>query len=234
MKTIQSIIASGRALLNSITQPAAPVATTTALHIRMLLLHLCNQDAEQATWVARWIAYPLRHPGTKMATALLVAGDQAAGQRLLFEKIVGPMYGNQAQLGDVPPRSSFNGWMIGKRYAVLQGLHARDLGTGTIKNIICSAQITIHRGGMPDILISNSLNVVLMTADEFQVGLDSRRLALIAPQHPLPVDLAAAVMHEIENGGLVEFHQYLTHELDMDDFDQHAAPSNAKQSEVAA
>ena len=51
MKLITPLFAKIRAFFGSIAQPAAPVATTTAPHIRALLLHLCNQDAEQATWV---------------------------------------------------------------------------------------------------------------------------------------------------------------------------------------
>lgn len=234
MKLITSLFAKIRTLFGSIAQPAAPVATTTAPHIRALLLHLCNQDAEQATWVARWLAYPLRHPGAKMQTALLVAGVQAAGKSLLFEKVVGPMYGSQAQLGGVLPRRTFNGWAIGKRYAVLQEIQLADLATGTIKSLIASPNIVVRRHGMPDIAISNNLNVVLMTADDVQQPGDGRRLVALEPQHPLPVELAAAVMHEIENGGLVDFHQYLTQELDMGNFDQYASPYVATESAVAA
>lgn len=234
MKLITSLFAKIRALFGSIAQPAAPVATTTAPHIRALLLHLCNQDAEQAAWVARWLAYPLRHRGAKMATALLVAGDQGAGQHLFFEKIIGPMYGSQAQLGGVLPRRTFNGWAIGKRYAVLQDIRFADWATGTIKNLIASANIVVHRHEMPDIAISNSLNVVLLTADAMSSDYENRRLFTLVPQQPLPVELAAAVMHEIENGGLVDFHQYLTHELDMADFDQYASTSYPIESAVAA
>ena len=233
MKFITSLFAKLRTFFGSIAQPAAPAGTTTAPHIRMLLLHLCNQDAEQATWVARWLAYPLRHPGAKMQTALLVAGLQAAGKSLLFEKVVGPMYGSQAQLGGVLPRRTFNGWAIGKRYAVLQEIQLADLATGTIKSLIASPNIVVRRHGMPDIAISNSLNVVLMTADDVQQPGDCRRLVALKPQHPLPVELAAAVAHEIENGGLVDFHQYLTQELDMGNFDQYATPYVATASAVA-
>ncbi|OEZ68346.1 hypothetical protein JAB5_50960 [Janthinobacterium sp. HH103] len=73
-----------------------------------------------------------------------------------------------------------------------------------------------------------------MTAYDFQLGLDSRRLALLTPRNPLPVELAAGVVHEIENGGLVDFHQYLTQELDMGDFDQNAKPYDAMERAVAA
>lgn len=234
MKFITAIIANIRALLGSLVQPAAPVAKVTAPHIRALLLHLCNQDVQQAIWVARWLAYPLRHRGAKMATALLVAGDQGAGQHLLFEKVIGPMYGTQAVLGGVLPRRAFNGWTIGKRYAVLQDIRFADWATGPIKNLIASANIVVHRHEMPDIAISNSLNVVLLTADAMSQDYENRRLFTLVPQQPLPVELAAAVMHEIENGGLVDFHQYLTHELDMAGFDQYASTSYAMESAVAA
>lgn len=249
MKFFKSLVANIRAFFDSIAQPAAPVATTSAPYIRMLLLHLCNQNADQATWVARWLAYPLLHPGAKMATALLVGGAQGAVKNLLFEKVVGPMYGNQAQLGDVLPRRTFNGWAIGKRYAVITELSARTLVASSIKNLLASSNIVVRRHGMPDFAISNSLNLVLILADRqdentkvthqelilsYAVREYNRRLAMLMPQHPLPVDLAEAVMHEIENGGLVDFHQYLTQELDMGDFDQYASPYNPMGSAVAA
>lgn len=248
MKLMKSIIASIRAFFGSITQPAAPVATTTAPHIRALLLHLCNQDAEQATWVARWLAYPLLHPGAKMRTALLVEGAEGAG-RLFFEKIIGPMYGSQAQLGGVLPRRTFNGWTIGKRFAVITDIRTNSLVASSIKNLIASSNIVVRRHGQPDIAISNSLNLVLIMADVKDdqakhinktliqsniVREYNRRLTTLEPQHPLPVDLGESVMREIENGGLVDFHQYLTQELDMGGFDQYASTSCAMENAVAA
>lgn len=229
MKFITAIIANIRALVGSIAQPAAPVATTTAPHIRALLLHLCNQDTEQATWVARWLAYPLHHRGAKMATALLVAGDQGAGQHLLFEKIIGPMYGNQAQLGGVWPRRTFNGWAIGKRYAVLSGLTNADLYTPSVKNLITSSNIVVRRHDLPDIAISNSLNMVFMTGAREALSPENgdRRFFVLNPKQALPVALAAAVVHEIENGGLIEFNHFLMHELDMGNFDTCASTSYA-------
>ena len=234
---ITSIIANIRALLGTIAQPVAPVATVTAPHIRALLLHLCDQDDAKATWVARWLAYPLRHPGAKMATALLVAGAQGAGKSLFFERVVGPMYGNQAEFGDrFLLRGSFNEWVIGKRYAIISELGDADLATGALKNLISSGNLAVHRKGMPDIAITNRLNLVFMTNDEANVTAlagDSRTFQL-DPQHRLPVELATAVMREIENGGLVDFHHYLTLELDMGDFDQYASTSYAMESAVAA
>lgn len=237
MKLITSLFAKIRAFFGSIAQPAAPVATTTAPHIRMLLLHLCDQDAAKATWVARWLAYPLRHPGAKMATAMLVAGAQGAGKSLFFERVVGPMYGTQAQFGGSNLlRSVFNEWTIGKRYAVLSDLGNADIAAGALKNLIASGELAVHRKGLPDIAIANGLNLVLMTNDDVNAAAlaSGRRTFLLDPQHRLPVELATAVMREIENGGLVEFHQYLTHELDMADFDQYASTSYAMESAVAA
>lgn len=248
MKFITSIITHIRALVSSIAQPPAPVAATTAPHIRMLLLHLCNQDAEQATWVARWLAYPLRHPGAKMRTALLVDGADSAGS-LFFEKIIGPMYGNQAQLGGVLPRRTFNGWAIGKRYAVITELRPMTLVASSIKNLIASSNIVVRRHGMPDVAISNSLNLVLMMANDQDENADhthqdliqsnivreyNRRIATLEPQHLLPAVLSEAVLHEVENGGLIDFHQYLTQELEMGDFDQYTSPYKAMENEMAA
>lgn len=228
MKFITSIIANIRALLGSISQPAAPVATVTAPHIRMLLLHLCDQDEAKAIWLARWLAYPLRKPGAKMRTSVLTTNADGAGH-LLFEKVIGPMYGNQAQLGGVLPRRTFNGWAIGKRYAVLSDLATSDLCTANVKNLISSPNIVVHRHGLPDIAISNSLNMVFMTGAREALNPDNcdRRFFVLNPKHALPVALAAAVVHELENGGLIEFNHFLMHELDMGNFDACSSTSYA-------
>ena len=172
-----------------------------------------------------------------MTTAILVAGTQGAGKSLFFERVVGPMYGSQAKFGGSNLlRSSFNEWTIGQRYAVLSDLGATDLATGAIKNLIAPGNLLVYRKGLPDIAIANSINLVLMTNyDVNATSLDGgRQTFLLDPQHRLPVELATAVMREIENGGLVDFHHYLTLELDMGDFDQYASTSYAMESAVAA
>lgn len=236
MKLIKSLSAKIGALFGSIAHPAAPVATTTAPHIRALLLHLCNQDATRALWLARWLAYPLRHPGAKMQSAVIASGVQGAGSSLLFERIIAPMYGSQALIGGMPEKRPVKPWALGMRYAVLMDLSPAELASSALKNIIASSNIVVHRAGVPDIAISNSLNVVLMTNDAAQLDseLDNRRLFTLAPTHKLPIDLAASVAHDIENGGLIEFHQYLTQELDMGAFDQYTSPCYAVESAVAA
>lgn len=228
MKFITSIIANIRALLGSIAQPAAPVAKVTAPHIRMLMLHLSDQDEAKALWLARWLAYPLHYRGAKMSTAILTTNTDGAGH-LFFEKVIGPMYGNHAQLGGVWPRRTFNGWAIGKRYAVLSGLSNADLYTPSVKNLITSSNIIVRRHDLPDIAISNSLNMVFMTGAREALSPENcdRRFFVLNPKQALPVALAAAVVHEIENGGLVEFNHFLMHELDMGNFDACSSTSYA-------
>ena len=57
-----------------------------------LLHHLLSESADTAQGVAEvlsfvlnWLAYPLQHPGAKMATALVIHGPQGTGKNLFFE-----------------------------------------------------------------------------------------------------------------------------------------------------
>ena len=53
-----------------------------------LLEYLCSEDArsrELFTWVLKWLAYPIQHPGAKMQTALVLHGPQGTGKNLFFE-----------------------------------------------------------------------------------------------------------------------------------------------------
>lgn len=58
------------------------------------LFDLCGRDDDVFWWVAKWLAYPLQHPGAKMHQALLVHGaKEGTGKSFMFEVVMREIYG---------------------------------------------------------------------------------------------------------------------------------------------
>jgi len=50
-------------------------------------------------WVLRWMAYPLQHPGAKMASAIIMHGPQGTGKSTVWQCLA-KIYGDQRGLED--------------------------------------------------------------------------------------------------------------------------------------
>lgn len=76
-----------------------------------LLYHLISESAdtdqgvnEVLNFVLDWLAYPLQHPGAKMATALVFHGPQGTGKNLFFEAYARIFGEYAAVIGEVAPQ----------------------------------------------------------------------------------------------------------------------------------
>jgi hypothetical protein len=66
--------------------------------LRLLMSSESEQNAgDLYTWVLRWLAYPIQHPGAKMRTALIFHGPQGTGKNLFFETIMA-IYGEYGRI----------------------------------------------------------------------------------------------------------------------------------------
>lgn len=200
-------------------------------NIDSLLLHLCDFDHKLHKWVLQWLAYPLRHPGAKMTTCLLVNGGQGTGKNLFFEGVVAKLYGDAAR---VLPGSelfgSFNPWADCARFVVIDGAYSK-LATAQLKAHITSGRIFIKEKFKEPRLVKNKMNFVFLTGelDFLPAGSEDRRfMVLEAPPAQAP-RFYQAVANEIQNRGIDAFRDYLMFGLDMDGFDGNTLPPAAPQ-----
>lgn len=231
--TIQSAVcriaaAIAAAYKTSAGQPALGPAATP--NINALLLNLCDGDHDRALWVLRWLAYPLRNEGAKMATALLVSGAPGSGKSLFFEQVILPIYGNQGTIPRQPINSPFNDWMAGKRLVLVDEFRATTSIISLVKQLISNSTIAINSKGYAEQVERNHMNFVFISGVTNPLNRDSnnRRFMVIEPRNALPQVVYAGVAQEIVNGGIEEFHHFLRQQLDTDDFCAFTAPLNKK------
>lgn len=191
-------------------------------NINALLIHLCDYDTELHTWVLRWLAYPLRNPGAKMATCLLVNGDQGTGKSLFFDDVMSGVYGATCRTV-APHRLEPNAlplWTRDARFVVVDGRYSNET-MGHLKHLVTDSAIyTVAASKRSAELQPNHMNFVFCTGevDFLPVEVANRRFVVIEAPPPQHRRFYEAAHYEIDNGGVEVFREYLLTHLDMGDF----------------
>lgn len=231
-RIVSKIASAGRALLNQLASifeaftPSAPgheFKPDADMHIQALLLRLCGYDHDRMLWVMRWLAFPLRNPGARMSTALVVSGEQGCGKNLFFAEIMGKINDNRALLCHTPfSRYAFNDALKGKRYVVIDhDIEHRDIVW--LKATMGSEHLTIDTKHRPRSIEKNALNFVLLTGENGNGWIqgNNRRFFVLEAAPRSPDHFYRAVDMEIANGGIEAFIKRLLHDVDMGDFCRH-------------
>lgn len=216
-------------LRKMMTPASTPTVATRPAHcgnIMTLLAHLCDMDDELQLWVLRWLAYPLRNPGAKMSTALVLNGGENSGKSLFLNFVVAELYGEVA--AKIRPRdlhSVFNGWIEGASLVIVDGEFARS-HVARLKDVITADSFLIERKGQAAKTVPNRLNFVYVSSnpDFLPADLGNRRFAVIEVPPARQRAFYQAVVHEISEGGADAFRDYLMHGLDMGTFNESTLP----------
>lgn len=198
-------------------------------NINALLLHLCDFDHDLHKWVLRWIAYPLRHPGAKMSTCLLINGGEGTGKNMFFEGVVKSVYGPVAQkIYGHHLSSRFNGWAAGTRLAIVDEMYSPRM-LNRLKALVTAKHVLISEMGKPDHVEDNRMNFVFLSGalNFLPAAVADRRFVVVEAPPARNAMFYRAVHAEIQNGGIDAFRQYLMSELDMADFHEHSQPPKA-------
>ncbi|MYM37237.1 hypothetical protein GTP38_23200 [Duganella sp. FT94W] len=229
-KSLKTFIHSIASAIKNAFAPAAQkpaLGPTSTPNINAILLNLCEGDHDRALWVLRWLAYPLQHEGTKMATSLLVGGVAGSGKSLFFDQVIAPMYGPRAvKAHDIG--SPFNSWMLGKLFAVADDFRTSSISPAKLKAMLTNSTTMIRSKGESDRLQKNRLNFVFLSGDVNPLKPEAcdRRFMVLEPNAKLAPTVYAAAAGEIANGGIEAFYDFLRDELDMESFNEKASPVN--------
>jgi len=223
---VNSTLATLKAIMS---QAAAPAITARPAHcgnIMTLLAHLCDMDDELQLWVLRWLAYPLRNPGARMSTALVLNGGQGSGKSLFLNFVVAELYGDVA--AKIRPRdlhSVFKGWIEGASLVIVDGEFARS-HMAQLKDMITAESFVLERKGQPVKSLPNRLNFVYVSSspDFLPADVGNRRFAVIEVPPARQREFYQAVVHEISEGGADAFRDYLMHGLGMGAFNETTLP----------
>jgi len=210
--------------------PTTPKAGNCKL-ILELLEYLCSGEdnpREVFTWVLKWKAYPIQHPGAKMQTALLIHGTEGVGKNLAFGALraIYERYGGS--FGQTELESQFNGFASGKLFMVGNEVVNRAEKyhqQGRIKTMITETEWQINEKNLPRRLEANHCNFVFFSnrIDIAQLDPDDRRFCVIWTPASLSEKFYKDVADELRNGGVAALHHYLLH-LDLGDFGPHTKP----------
>lgn len=194
-----------------------------------LLMHLCSGDADLADWVASWMAYPLQNPGAKMRSSIIVHGDEGSGKNLLFESVLGRIYGEYAGvIGNAQIEGSFNEWASRKLYMVADEVVTRaELRQlkGRLKQLVTGEVVRINAKMQSERDEANHMNFVFLSNELQPLALDKtdRRYLVLWTPPKLDESFYKAVGEELKNGGVEAFYHYLL-DLRLDGFNEHSKP----------
>jgi putative DNA primase/helicase len=211
-----------------------PTAPAAGCCDRLLELgeYLCNQTPGEARglweWLLCWLAYPIQHPGAKMATSVLMHGPEGTGKNTFFGAIR-RIYGRYGtQFSQVEVESNFNGWASGKLFAIGNEVVSRaELYhiQGRLKSMVTEPEWIINEKMLPARAEANHCNFVFFSnrIDIAKLDRGDRRYCVIWTPAALGEDFYGDVSAEIRAGGVEALHQHLLH-LDLGDFGPHAKP----------
>ena len=190
-----------------------------------LLRYMCADDDaydELYTWVIRWLAYPIQHPGAKLKTTLVLHGPQGTGKNMFFEAIMA-IYGQYGRVIDQSAiEDKFNDWASRKLFLIADEVVARsDLYhiKNKLKAFITGEWIRINPKNIAAYEERNHVNMVFLSNERMPVVLeeDDRRHTVIWTPAKLGPAFYNEVQAEINSGGVAALHDYLLN-VDMGDF----------------
>lgn len=196
-----------------------------------LLAYLCsgepNQD-EVYRWLLCWMAYPLQHPGAKMASAIIMHGPQGTGKSTIFQALAW-IYGagttrdystvlNQRGLED-----KFNAdWAADRLYILAEEVVTRA-EMWHIKNelneLVTGARIRVNPKHSAAYTQRNHINIVYLSNEgqPLPIDNDDRRHLVVYTPPAQPEEFYDQVQRELVNGGYEAFYDLLLN-VDLSDF----------------
>jgi putative DNA primase/helicase len=196
-----------------------------------LLEYLCSNDekpGEISSFVLKWLAYPIQHPGAKMQTALICHGPQGVGKNLFFEPVM-TIYGHYGRIVDQAAlEDKFNDWASKKLFLIADEVVARQElyhNKNRLKVFVTGTWIHINTKNVAAHQERNHINIVF-TSNESQplvLEKDDRRYAVIHTPNKLLPEFYQQVRDEINAGGIAALHHHLLH-VELGDFDEHTKP----------
>ncbi len=196
-----------------------------------LLQYLCSHEENSAhlfDWVIKWLAYPIQHPGAKMATALVLHGPQGTGKNLFFESIMA-IYGEYGRIVDqAAVEDKFNDWASRRLFLIADEVVARMELYHTknkLKSLITGEWIRINPKNIGAYDERNHVNLVFLSNETQPLVLerDDRRYTVIWTPEKLTQAFYDEVAAEIRAGGIAALHDHLLN-VPLADFKPHTKP----------
>lgn len=208
-----------------------PYVSANCNNINMLLMHLCDFDQERYSYILKWLAYPLRHPGAKMRYGLALNSMQGTGVSMFFQDVAIALHQGAGRSIDIHRfRDHLNSQWAGAPLLLVDGDFHR--ASAQIKHFVTSDSITVRGVGRVCRDIPNHMNFIFVSGHSHALGDDSdnRRFLVLDTPPPRERVFYQAVASEIKNGGVEAFRHFLLHGIDMGGFNETTMPPDLRLS----
>lgn len=198
--------------------PMRPNKTASCEMLLELLDYLCSHEQnsrEVFDWLLCWMAYPLQHPGAKMASAVIMHGAQGTGKSTFFHALA-KIYGDYAViLNQRGIEDKFNAdWADSKLLIVAEEVVTRQEMwqiKNELKELVTGEWIRVNPKNISAYRQKNHINIVYLSNENQPLPLenDDRRHCVIRTPQERGEDFYDKVHQEIENGGVGALYDYL-------------------------
>ena len=211
--------------------PTKPSKEGSCEKLLSVLRYMCSADEKPEKlyeWILCWLAYPIKVPGAKMKSTLVVHGPEGTGKNIFFDAYR-MIYGRYGRIiGQDAIEDRFNDWSSRKLFLIANEVVARSElfhVKNKLKSLITDDLIRINPKNMAAYDERNHVNLVFLSNEMIPVVLseDDRRYAVCYTPPPLAADFYEQVGEEIKAGGVAALHRYLL-DLDIGAFSEHTKP----------
>jgi hypothetical protein len=228
------------------TEPAAGTPADQDFVDRWLkVLHYVTGESEVLTdWILKWIAYPLRYPGAKLTTSIIMHGPEGSGKNTIWNA-VRRIYGRYGiQIMQTQLEQQWCDWISAKLFIVgNEVLHRQEQvqQKGRLKTLISDPTVRVERKFLPGRQEENFANMVFLSNELQPLSLDEgdRRFLVIwtPPPHPDGFDFYRGLGEDTMPDSAVQaLYHYLLTKVELADFSPHTKPpmTEAKQDLIEA
>jgi hypothetical protein len=192
-------------------------------------------------WAKRWLAWPIAHPGEKMATAILVWGRETGTGKTLLGRTMEWLYGrNYGTVTNDQLAGQFNEWAVDKQFIIGDEISLGDKRAvaNKLKDMITRDTYRVNIKGRKTFSVRDRVNYYFTSNHEDAMYLEAQdRRIFVAQlsQAPLPQSFYRDYMKWLNSGGPARLLHHFLHETDFGDFDPQArAPLSAAKVDMAA
>lgn len=209
-------------------EPAAKATNRDVQPFLDLVDHLfTGADPRAKEWFLRWCAYPLKYPGVKLFSCVLIWGRRHGTGKSLLGYTLGKIYGrNFTVVKKRDLHGSFNSWAENRQFALGEEITGSDKleDADLLKALITQEKVTINIKFLPSYDLMDCLNWYFTSnhPDAFFLEDDDRRSFI----HEVTVgalDEAFYVDYDLwlNTDGPAKLHRWLL-DLDLGDFNPSA------------
>ena len=174
------------------------------------------------------MAYPIKYPGIKLKSAVLIYGGQGLGKSMLGETVNMLYEPYSITITQSNLSSSFNSYISQQQFILAEEVSQSDSksASGLLKHYITGETIIINEKFKPEYTLPNKANFMFLSnrSDAIYLDNDDRRFFVVkTPTDKLSDDFFTEFANWRENGGLQHLFYYLQH-YDVSDFNKDKSP----------